>query len=142
MFRRFAVVDDSMRPTLEPDDWVIARRRTGVPSRGDIVVFTHASHPGRFLIKRVIGLPGERVTAYEGDISINGRLLADLWADGPMCADSDDTVPDGAAWVLGDDRCGSSIDSRRLGAIPIDDIGWQVVARYWPPPRTGRISPS
>jgi len=139
MWRRFAVVDDSMRPTFEPDDWVIAHRRRGVPTRGEVVIFTHASYPDRFLIKRVIGLPGERVTAKDGQICINDRALADPWGDSPMCADSDDGVPVGAVWVLGDNRCGPSVDSRVLDAVPIEDVRWKVVARYWPPSRAGRI---
>lgn len=139
MSRRFAVVDDSMLPTFEPDDWVIAQRRRGTPARGDVVVFTHPSYPDRFLLKRVIGLPGEQITAADGQICIDRRVLADPWADGPMCADSDDTVPERAVWVLGDNRCGSSIDSRVLGAIPLEDIEWKVVARYWPPSRAGRL---
>ena len=137
--RRFAVVDDSMRPTFEPDDWVIAQRRRGVPARGDVVIFTHPSYPDRFLLKRVIGLPGERVTAKDGQIYINDRVLADPWGDGPMCADSEDRVPAGTVWVLGDNRCGSSVDSRVLDAVPIEDVSWKVVARYWPPSRAGRI---
>ncbi|MEA3503096.1 MAG: signal peptidase I [Actinomycetota bacterium] len=139
MSRRFAVVDDSMLPAFEPDDWVVAQRRRGTPTRGDVVVFTHPSYPDRFLLKRVIGLPGERVTSADGWIHIDGAVLADPWADGPMCADSEDTVPASAVWVLGDNRCGSSIDSRVLGAIPLADIGWTIVARYWPPGRAGRI---
>ncbi|MEN8114742.1 MAG: signal peptidase I [Actinomycetota bacterium] len=139
MSRRFAIVDDSMRPTFEPDDWVIAQRRRGTPARGDVVVFTHPSYPDRFLIKRIIGLPGERITAANGQLHADGVVLADPWSDGSMCRDSDDTVPDNAVWVLGDNRSGASVDSRVLGAIPIADIGWKVVARYWPPARAGRV---
>lgn len=139
MSRRFAVVDDSMRPTFEPDDWVIAQRRRGVPARGDVVIFTHPSYPDRFLLKRVIGLPGERVTAKHGQTYINDRMLADPWGDGPICADLEARVPAGTLWVLGDNRCGSSVDSRVLDAVPIEDVSWKVVARYWPPSRAGRI---
>ena len=139
MSRRFAIIDDSMRPTFEPDDWVIAQRQCGVPARGDVVVFTHPSYPDRFIVKRVIGLPDERVSSTDGQICIDGHVLADPWADGPMCAESDDTVPDGAVWVLGDNRCGSSVDSRVLGAIPFGDVEWKVVARYWPLSRAGRL---
>ncbi|MCL1692406.1 MAG: signal peptidase I [Actinomycetia bacterium] len=139
MSRRFAVVDESMRPNFEPDDWVIAQRRRGVPKRGDVVVFTHPSYPDLFILKRVIGLPGERVSSADGQICIDSRVLADPWGDGPMCADSDDVVPGDTVWVLGDNRCGSSVDSRVLGAIPVTDVGWKVVARYWPPGRAGRL---
>jgi signal peptidase I len=139
MSRRFAIVDDSMRPAFEPDDWVIAQRLRRSPRRGDVVVFTHPSYPDRFLIKRVIGLPGERVTAANGEIHIDGAVLGEPWADGPMYADSDDAVPNESVWVLADRRAVSSIDSRVLGAVPTNDVGWRVVARYWPPARAGRL---
>ncbi len=139
MSRRFTIVDASMQPAFEPDDWVIAQRRRGVPSRGDVVVFTHPSYPDRFIVKRVIGLPGERVTASNGEIYIDGEVLADPWCEGRMCGESDDIVPEGMVWVLGDNRCGSSVDSRVLGPIPIADVDWKVVARYWPPSRATRI---
>ena len=139
MARRFVVVDDSMRPAFEPDDWLIAQRLRGTPGRGDVVVFTHPSYPQRFIVKRVLGLPGERITAADGQIHIDGQVLADPWSEGRMCGESDDTVPDGAVWVLGDNRCGSSVDSRVLGPIPVADVGWRVVARYWPPSRAARI---
>lgn len=127
-----------MRPALEPDDWLVAVRRFRIPKRGDVVIFTHPSRPGLFLIKRVIGLPGERVSAENGQISINGRVVADPWGDGPIVAVSDIHVPIGTVWVLGDNRSSSSVDSRVLDAIPLDDVRWKVVARYWPPSRAGR----
>ena len=139
MSRRFAIIDDSMRPAFEPDDWVIAQRQRVVPARGDVVVFTHPSYPDRFIVKRVIGLPRERISSTDGQVCVDGQVLADPWADGPMCADSDDAIRDGAVWVLGDSRCGSSVDSRGLGAISIGDIGRKEVARYWPPSRATRI---
>jgi signal peptidase I len=139
MSRRFTIIDDSMRPAFEPDDWVIAQRLRSVPERGDVVVFTHPSYPDRFLVKRVIGLPGERVTAANGQIHVDGEVLAEPWADGPMWSDSDDPVPDDAVWVMADRRAVSSVDSRVLGPIPTQDVGWKVVARYWPTSRAGRV---
>jgi len=139
MSRRFAIVDDSMRPTFEPDDWMIAQRRRGVPARGQIVVFTHSSYPGWALIKRVVGLPGENVTVSNGQMHIDGHVLAEPWADGPTASDAEEMVPDGTVWVMADRRAVSSVDSRVLGAIPIADVGWRVVARYWPPSRAGRV---
>ena len=128
-----------MRPTFEPDDWVIAQKHYGTPKRGDVVVFTHPSYPDRFIIKRVVGLPGEQLTAANGQLYADGAVIAERWVDGSMCRDSDDLVPGDAVWVLGDNRSGASVDSRVLGAIPLDDVGWKVVARYWPPGRAGRI---
>ena len=137
--RRFAVVDDSMRPTFEPDDWLIAKQMRGAPARGDVVIFTHPSYPGWTLIKRVIGLPGQRVTVTGGHIHVDSEVLPDPWADGLVMAESDDVVPKDAVWVMADRRAVSSVDSRVLGAIPIADVGWLAIARYWPPARAGRI---
>ncbi len=139
MSRRFAVVDESMLPAFEPDDWLIAQRLRATPARGDVVVFTHPSYPDRYIIKRVLGLPGEQVTTSDGEIHVDGEILADPWSDGRTCGESDDAVPEGTVWVVGDNRCGSSVDSRVLGPIPLDDVGWRVVARYWPPSRATRI---
>jgi signal peptidase I len=138
--RRFAIVDDSMRPTLEPDDWVVAQRRRGTPSRGDVVIFTHASYPDWTLVKRVVALPGDHVTASNGQMFINGSALAEPWADGPTPIAIEETVPDESVWVMADRRAASSVDSRVLGAVPITDVGWKVVARYWPPSRVGRVN--
>ena len=137
--RRFAIVEDSMRPMFQQDDWVIAQRRRQTPSRGDVVVFTHPSYPDWTLVKRVIGLPGERITVAGGQIHVDDRVLAEPWADEPMLSDSLEVVPRDSLWVLADRRAVSSVDSRVLGPIPIEDVGWIVVARYWPPRRASRI---
>lgn len=137
--RRFAIVEDSMRPMFQQDDWVIAQRRRRTPSRGDVVVFTHPSYPDWTLVKRVIGLPGERITVAGGQIHVDDRVLAEPWADEPMLSDSLEVVPRDSLWVLADRRAVSSVDSRVLGPIPIEDVGWIVVARYWPPRRASRI---
>lgn len=110
-----------------------------MPERGDVVVFTHPSYPDRFLIKRVLGLPGERITVSSGHIHADGVVIADPWGDGRVCQNIGDAVRTDEVWLLGDNRCGASVDSRVLGPVPIEDIGWKVVARYWPPTRAGRI---
>ena len=142
-----------MEPTLLVGDYILVTKfsygvklmgRTVIelegPRRGDIIVFRYPPEPSKDYIKRVIGLPGERVTAKERQISINDRVLADRWGDGSMDANSERSVPEGAVWVLGDNRRSSSIDSRVLDVIPIGDVGWIVVARYWPPSRAARIN--
>lgn len=128
-----------MRPALEPGDWVIAQRRRGDPTRGDVVVFTLQDDPGAFLIKRVIGLPGEHLQVSDGHVHINGVTLAEPWANDPTFPDGNDHIPADAVWVLGDNRAPSSTDSRTIGALPIDAIDWKAVAIYWPSPRMGLL---
>lgn len=127
-----------MLPTLRPDDWLVARRRSRVLERGDIVVFDDPTHEGRSLIKRVIGLPGELVGVDAGRVTIDGVLLADRWAHGATVPDGEWSVGPGDVWVLGDNRAHSRSDGRMLGPTPITDIDWVVVARYWPRHRIGR----
>ena len=137
--RRFAVVEDSMLPALGSGDWLIAVRRRGVPSRGDVVIFTLPADPHRFLIKRVLGLPGERVSISEGQVHVDGATLAESWAHGPTFPEGDEVVAEDAVWVLGDNRGLSTQDSRTVGSIPLGDVGWRVVAVYWPAARVGLV---
>jgi signal peptidase I len=137
--RRFSVAENSMRPALKPGDWLIAQRQQRVPERGDVIIFPSPDEPDRFFIKRVVGLPGERIEISDGQVHIDGQILAEPWANGPTFPDGDEHIPDDAVWVLGDNRGLSSADSRTAGAIPVADIGWKVFGVYWPSSRMGRV---
>ncbi len=137
--RRFEIKEDSMAPTLEDGDWVIAKRTGGQPERGDIVVFDDPARTNRHLVKRVIGLGWERVGIDTGRVTINGALLADRWANGITDSTGEWVVPEGHVWVLGDNRSESASDSRTVGPVPIGDIRWTVVGRYWPASKAGGI---
>jgi signal peptidase I len=139
VLRRFEIKESSMAPALESGDWVMARRRTATPTRGDIVVFDDPVGTGMNLVKRVIGEPGEHVGIENGRVTIDNAVLADRWADGVTAPDGEWDVPDDHIWVLGDNRRSSRSDSRLYGPIPIEIAKWQVVARYWPSVRTGIV---
>ena len=126
-----------MSPTLEPGDWVLAHRLSDAPDRGDIVVFADPGESGMNLVKRVIGLPGELLAVVDGQVSVDGAVLADRWANGITRPDGEWPIPEGHVWMLGDNRGLSRSDGRILGPTPIDTVGWQVIARYWP---KGRIT--
>lgn len=106
------------------------------PERGDIIVLQPPTTSGEPYIKRVIGLPGERVTFREGLVFIDGQSLTEpyiegaitLCAHGPWCSL---TVPDDAVFVLGDNRQDST-DSRFFGTITYDHIIGQAVFSNWP----------
>ena len=120
-------------------DYVVAVALRRIPQRGAIVVF---SHPGtaRFdLVKRVIGLPGELVVLREGRVDIDGATLAEPWATAPTHPDGEWRLGADQIFVLGDNRGASVADSRSLGPVGLAAATWQVVARYWPPARIGRI---
>jgi signal peptidase I len=140
LLRRFEIAESSMSPSLEPGDWIVARRRTSDPERGDVVIFRDPAETGLNLVKRVIGLGGETVGIASGRVTIDGALFADRWANGRTTPDGTWQVPDGHVWVLGDNRGHSTSDGRTIGPTPVGDTGWVAVTRYWPPSRTGAIS--
>ncbi len=140
VLRRFEIRESSMAPSLEPGDWVVAKRRSGALERGDIVVLVDPTGTGMNLVKRVIGVPGEHIGIESGRVTVNGAVLADRWANGVTEPDGEWDVPVGHIWVLGDNRPLSRSDGRLFGPTPIDDVHWQVVARYWPTSKAGRIA--
>ena len=95
-------------------------------------------------IKRVIGLPGERITIKDGRVYINNKLLdepylqEDVYTSTEEMPFSDIVVPDGTIFVLGDNRT-QSVDSRRLGCIPLEKVESKVLVRIWPLNLFGKV---
>jgi signal peptidase I len=112
------------------------------PERGDIVVFNPpVDSSDKPYIKRVIGLPGERVT-FEGDnVFIDGIQLNEPYiieatdCRGNYC---DTVVPEGHVYVLGDNRNNSS-DSRSFGVVDVDSIIGKAWIGYWPMDEVGIV---
>ncbi len=143
----YRVVQGSMQDTLQAGQSVLIDKLTprfDPYHRGDIVVFrppTTAAQPDDTpYIKRVIGIPGDRLAIREGRVWVNGTPLDEtgyLHDGGPTYAVDDRIaawdVPDGALFVLGDNRSNSS-DSRssRIGFIPVDRVVGRAFLRYWP----------
>jgi signal peptidase I len=110
------------------------------PSRGDVVVFKAPQSPERDFIKRIIGLPGERVEIRNGKVFVNGRALAEPYIkDPPLYEMPLLVVPEGSYFVLGDHRNNSS-DSHVWGVVPRDNIVGAAWISYWPPAKWGIIS--
>jgi signal peptidase I len=140
VLRRFEIKESSMSPTLESGDWIVARRRVGALERGDIVVFEDPTGTGMDLVKRAIGLSGERIGIENSRVTIDGAVLADRWANGVTAPDGEWEIPEDHIWVLGDNRPLSRSDSRIFGPLPIENVSWKVAARYWPTTRTGMLT--
>ena len=134
------VVGSSMSPTLKNNDIVLldkAAYRFGKIKRNDIVALSYADT--KFLIKRVVGLPGETVAFQNGNLYINGVLTEEPYLKNVQTEDFNITslgyekIPDNMYLVLGDNR-GDSMDSRdpEVGLIKKKDIIGKVRVRIWP----------
>ncbi len=137
--RRYEIVEQSMRPALHPGDFVVAVS-AGELRRGSVVIFDLPGVDDYELVKRVVGLPGERVNITNGQVHINRQTLAESWADGPTLPEGEWQLGPGEVFVLGDNRAISSSDSRAIGPIQQESIRWRVVLRYWPARTAGRVS--
>lgn len=87
-------------------------------------------------IKRVIGLPGDRVTIEDGKVYINGEFLDETYLQPDVITHEKGpfmnvTVPEGHVFVMGDNR-DQSTDSRAFGCIPLKKIESKVLIRFWP----------
>lgn len=109
--------------------------------RGDVVVFWYPKDPTKSFIKRVIGLPGDRVEVRSGVVHVNGKPLREPYVR-PEYFDyhsfDPQTVPEGSYFVMGDHR-NSSNDSRHWGTVPERNIFGKAVFRYWPVSKLGLL---
>ncbi|MFJ5143960.1 signal peptidase I [Curtobacterium sp. NPDC088465] len=147
LVRAFSIPSGSMERTLLIGDNVLVNELVpGVAPlrRGDVVVFRDpgdwlTSEQGDDLIKRVIGLPGDRVSCCdaEGRLSVNGHAVDEPYVVRPSdvdrvsAEDFDVTVPAGRIWVMGDNRY-ESADSRIHGTVPMADVVGRAFVVTWP----------
>ena len=120
---------ESMLPSFENGEIVMLSKIPREYKRMEVVVFYHNDER---LIKRVIGLPGEKVSIKDNVIYINGEAISDY--DSNVLTDDynlDITIPDGYYFLLGDNRYGS-LDSRIIGLISKEDIKGKIVFRIFP----------
>jgi signal peptidase I len=138
-----------MLPTLQINDRLIVDKlgyHFKNPERGDVVVFspTDTLEKQNFhdaFIKRVIGLPGDKVEVKGGRVFINDQALRESYiAEDPQYQYGPVTVPQDAYLVLGDNR-NNSYDSHYWGFVPRDRIIGRAVVRFWPMNRLGEITP-
>jgi signal peptidase I len=126
----------SMTPTLQNGEYILVNKlayKTGAPHRGDIVVFVFPIDPHEDLIKRVIGLPGEKVAIHNGTVTINGVQINEPYIAAAPLYDGEWVVSEGQLFVLGDNR-NESKDSHQWGLLPLENVVGKAVLIYWPPP--------
>jgi|TARA_B110000116_G_C16603908_1_gene476286 signal peptidase I len=128
--RAYEIKEDSMKPALLPDEFVLASKVSNVPVRGDIVIFNN-TEKNIDVVKRVIGLPGEEVESQDGSILINSEIINDPWAKSFVDDFIKIQLRADEIFVLGDQRTLSSSDSRTVGPIKYSEC-WKIRVRYWP----------
>ena len=82
--RVYRISSGTMEPTIQQGDWLWSERRyycSRDPERGDLVVLALASHPGTVFVKRVVGLPGDRVQLRASQLYLNGEPVRRDWIE-------------------------------------------------------------
>lgn len=134
----------SMQPRIEDNERILVNkfiyRFQGV-ERGDVVVFYYPRDPSVSYIKRVIGLPGDRVEIRSGAVYVNGDAIEEPYLLSQFRDRYDmpeTTVERGHYFVMGDHRS-SSMDSRSFGPVPEKYIYGKAAFCVWPIAKTGRV---
>jgi signal peptidase I len=150
----------SMEPTLQVNDRLIIEKLSYYvhqPNRGDIVVFNPTKNLRSqgfkdAFIKRVIGLPGDKVEVREGSVYVNSQRLSEKYVATGNLTSTDAcsgeggtaflakpaTIPQNSFLVLGDNRS-NSYDGRCWGLVDKGDLVGRAVFRFWPVNRTGTL---
>jgi signal peptidase I len=172
LFQTFWIPSPSMSPTLVDNDRVVVNKvsyKLHPIHRGDVVVFERPpNEPGviKDLIKRVVGLPGDKILILDGKVRINNRVLDEPYTHGKasdeICSNPATqqlygkrqakdgttqvvdngsvafTIPDHQIFVMGDNRTNSS-DSRCFGAIDEKLVVGRAFFIMWPPGKAGGL---
>lgn len=136
------VKEHSMEPTLHENNYLLINKlayKIGDEEQGDIIVFksglSDESGNSKLLIKRIIGLPGDKITVTNGNVYINDQqLYEDYLNDGTTTGEVIDyIVPEECFFVMGDNRL-VSIDSRdsSVGCVHEDTILGKAFVRLYP----------
>lgn len=136
------VYGQSMEPNLRSDQRLMVEKisyRLHGPRRGDIVVLADPTGGPIPLIKRVVGLSGERITVSHGRVYVDGILLDEPYLTQVTQGEGRSwVVPPMQVFVLGDNR-GNSKDSRFFGTVPLDTVLGHAVFRFWPMNQLGGL---
>lgn len=138
--QNFNVEGTSMEPSLHNGELILVDKWTYLfhpPQRGDVIVFIAPPDPALDYVKRIIGVPGDRITINNTTVIVDGVTLNESYVaainqGNPSGANFQNMlVPSNMYFVLGDDRIRSD-DSRRWGFVPRQSIIGRAALVYWP----------
>ena len=146
IYQPVKVEGTSMMPGLTDQERIFINKFTyrfglGNIERGDTVVFEFPIDPSKSYIKRVIGLPGDRIRIDRGQVYVNGQALEEDYVEADYRDDlskNEVVVEPDKYYVLGDHR-NSSSDSRMWGQVERKFIYGKAVFCYWPLNKMGRL---
>ncbi len=137
LYQPVEVEGTSMLPGLQDQERIFVNKfvyKFEAIQRGDIVVFHYPLDPSKSYIKRVVGVPGDRVRIRDGQVYVNGILLPEPYVPAEyfdVRSMVETIVPADSYFVLGDHRSMSN-DSREFGAVEQKYIFGKAVLVYWP----------
>ncbi|MCP2605016.1 signal peptidase I [Candidatus Aminicenantes bacterium AH-873-B07] len=140
----YKVEGKSMQPSLQNNERVIVNKviyKIKKIERFDVIIFKYPLKPDKFFIKRVIGLPGEKISIKNGNVYINNKRLEEPYLKKDFKSHENlpqILIPQDYYYVLGDHRNWSN-DSRNGWLVPKKNIIGEVVFRYWPLRRISKI---
>ena len=133
------VVGNSMYPTLQNQEVLVLNKaiyRFRDVKRGDIISLSYADT--KYLIKRIVGLPGDTIEFRDNTLYINGEVYEEDYLGADVITDDFslqdigyDVIPEDMYLVLGDNRQ-NSMDGRDIGLIKKSDIIGKIALRFWP----------
>jgi signal peptidase I len=141
MVGRYRIDGSSMNPTLYNEQYLIINNLSYLledPQRGEIIVFRHPRSDMN-LIKRVIGVPGDQVEIRNGQVFVNGVILAEPYIQETTIYEGSWSIPEGQYFVLGDNRNNSN-DSHNWQYLPRDHILGKAILIYWPVTDWGMVT--
>lgn len=154
-FELYKIPTSSMVPVLIPGDRILVSKIVygprvpffGIripgyrsPKRGEVIVFISPPERGKSYVKRIVGLPGDKMEIKHGSVLINGQQISDPYISRNFYYNFGDyaqenraiEVPKDSYFVLGDNSA-SSRDSRYWGFVPSKDVLGKAILIWWPP---------